>query len=146
MAEPHPSDSEAQIVAEATILDALGKALGVPLSQGAEVSLGNSRVRPDGVGGDDSIFVEVFAHIGKLRGGQMHKVSTDALKLLAIRDVHPAARLILAFADRAAAESVSGWKAETLAANGIELRTVDLDAAERAVIEAAQTRQKMVNA
>lgn len=146
MTGPHPSDSEAQIVAEATILDALGKALGVSLSQGAEVSLGNSRVRPDGVAGDDSIFVEVFAHIGKLRGGQMHKVSTDALKLLAIRDVHPAARLILAFADRAAAESVSGWKAETLAANGIELRTVDLDPAERATIEAAQMRQKMVNA
>lgn len=146
MAGPHPSDSEAQIVAEATILDALGKALGVSLSQGAEVELGNSRVRPDGVASDDSIFVEVFAHIGKLRGGQMHKVSTDALKLLAIRDVHPTARLILAFADRAAAESVSGWKAETLAANGIELRTVDLDPAERATIEAAQTRQKMVNA
>lgn len=44
----------------------------------------------------------------------MHKVSTDALKLLAIREVHPAARLILAFADEAAAGSVSGWKAETL--------------------------------
>ena len=43
-------------------------------------SLANSRVRPDGVGVDASIFVEVFAHIGKLRGGQMHKVSTDALK------------------------------------------------------------------
>ncbi len=141
----HPSNSEAQIKAEGTILQALAKALGVPLVQGAEISLANSRVRPDGVGVDALIFVEVFAHIGKLRGGQMHKVSTDALKLLAIREVHPAARLILAFADKAAAGSVSGWKAETLAANGIEIHTVDLDPADRATIEAAQTRQKMVN-
>jgi hypothetical protein len=32
-----------------------------------------------------------------------------------------------------------------LAANGIEIHTVNLDPAERATIEAAQTRQKMVN-
>jgi len=38
---------------------------------------------------DRSVFVEVFARIGTLRGGQRHKASTDALKLLAIRDVFP---------------------------------------------------------
>ena len=141
----HPSNSEAQIKAEGMVLNALAAALKVPLSRGSEVSLANSRVQPDGVGPNASIFVEVFAHIGKLRGGQKHKVSTDALKLLAIREVHPAARLILAFADEAAANSISGWKAETLAANGIEIHTVDLDPAERATIEAAQARQRMVN-
>lgn len=142
---PHPSSSEAQSKAEATILDALGKALGVPLSQGAEVPVGDSRVCPDGVDANATIFVEVLAHIGRLRGGQKHKVATDALKLLAIRDAHPTARLILAFADRGAAESIRGWRAATLAANGIELRAVDLDPAERATIEAVQHRQRMVN-
>jgi hypothetical protein len=44
-------------------------------------------VRPDGVDAERTVFVEVFAHVGKLRGGQRHKVSTDALKLLAIRAV-----------------------------------------------------------
>ncbi len=102
-------------------------------------------VQPDGVATDQSVFVEVFAHVGKLKGGQKHKVSTDALKLLAIRDSLPEARLILAFADEAAAASVSGWKAEMLKANGIEVHTVDLNEDDRTKIEAAQARQTMVN-
>jgi hypothetical protein len=77
--DSHPSSSEEQRKVEATILDALGKALGVPLNRGAEVPVGDSRVCPDGVDADASIFVEVFAHIGRLRGGQKHKVATDAL-------------------------------------------------------------------
>jgi hypothetical protein len=121
------------------------RSLGVTLSQGAEIPLGDSQVFPDGVAADNSIFVEVFAHIGKLRGGQKHKVSTDALKLLAIREAHPDARMVLAFADEETAASVSGWKAETLMANGIEIHTVDLGPTERAKIKSAQARQKMVN-
>lgn len=143
--ERHASDSSAQIAAEAAILAALGAALGIPLAQGQEFPVGVTHVWPDGVAADESVFVEVFAHIGKLKGGQRHKVSTDALKLLAIRETHPDARLILAFADEAAATSVSGWRAETLKANGIEIRTVALGAEDRAAIEAAQERQKMVN-
>lgn len=88
------------------------------------------------------MFVEVFARIGTLRGGQRHKVSTDALKLLAIRDVFPGARLILAFADGQAAASISGWKADALRSNDIEIHTVDLTAAERAALKAAQARQR----
>jgi hypothetical protein len=69
----------------------------------------------------------------------------DALKLLAIRETRPNARLILAFADDAAAASVSGWRTEILKANGIEIHIVSLSAEDRAKIEAAQARQKMVN-
>jgi len=141
----HASGSSVQIAAEATILAALSKAIGIPFTQGARLPVGAAHVRPDGVAADKSVFVEVFAHIGKLKGGQQHKVSTDALKLLAIRETHPNARLILAFADEAAATSVSGWRAETLKANGIEIHAVSLSAEDRANIEAAQARQKMVN-
>jgi hypothetical protein len=143
--EKHASDSSAQAAAEATILAALGVALGVPLVQGQEFPIGATHVRPDGVAADESVFVEVFAHIGRLKGGQRHKVSTDALKLLAIRETRPDARLILAFADEGAAASVSGWRAETLKANGIEIHAVALGPEDRAKIEAAQARQKMVN-
>ena len=146
MASAHPSDSSAQIAAEAAILDLLGESIGVPLSQNAKVAVGGSEVQPDGMAADGSVVVEVFAHIGKLRGGQRHKVSTDALKLLAIRESRPDARLILAFTDEEAAASVSGWKAETLKANGVEIHTVDLDPAKRTMIETAQAQQKMVNA
>jgi hypothetical protein len=141
----HASDSSVQIAAEATILTALSKAIGIPFSQGVTLPIGAAHVRPDGIAVDESVFVEVFAHIGKLKGGQRHKVSTDALKLLAIRETRPSARLILAFADEAAAASVSGWRAETLKANGIEIHVVSLSAEDRAKIEAAQARQKMVN-
>lgn len=141
----HASDSSVQIAAEATILTALSKAIGIPFTQGVTLPVGAAHVRPDGVAADESVFLEVFAHIGKLKGGQRHKVSTDALKLLAIRETHPNARLILAFADEAAAASVSGWRAETLRANGIEIHVLSLSAEDRARIEAAQARQKMVN-
>jgi hypothetical protein len=139
----HPSDSKVQVAAEAPVLAALGKSLGLALEQKAAIVLGGEEVRPDGVDADRTVFVEVFARIGKMKPGQRHKVSTDALKLLAIREAYPQARLILAFVDDAAAASVSGWRAATLAANGIEIRTVDLDPAGRAAIEAAQARQKM---
>jgi hypothetical protein len=141
----HASDSSVQIAAEATILTALTKAIGIPLTQGVTLPVGAAHVRPDGVAADESVFVEVFAHIGKLKGGQRHKAPPHALKLLAIRETRPNARLILAFADDAAAASVSGWRAETLRANGIEIHMVSLSAEDRAKIEAAQARQKMVN-
>lgn len=142
---PHPSNSEAQVAAEWAILYKLGITIDVALNQGSGVPIGVSEVKPDGAALDNSVFVEVFAHIGPLKGGQKHKVSTDALKLLAIREVHPKARLILAFADEEAARSVSGWKAATLETNKIEIRVVELDPEDRAKIEAAQARQRMVN-
>jgi hypothetical protein len=141
----HASDSSVQIAAEATILTALSRAIGIPFTQGVTLPIGGAHVRPDGVAADESVFVEVFAHLGKLKGGQRHKVSTDALKLLAIRETRPNARLILAFADDAAAASVSGWRAQALKANGIEIHIVSLSAEARARIEAAQAKQKMVN-
>lgn len=144
--DTHPSGSTVQQVVEATVLRILGAKLGATLSQGHRVELGGSHMQPDGMTADGSVVVEVFAHVGTLKGGQRHKISTDALKLLAIRELHPDARLILAFVDEKAAGSVSGWKAETLKRNGIELIVVDLDEADRALIEDAQAKQKMVNA
>lgn len=142
---PHPSNSDAQLDAEWAILFQLGINIDVALNQGTGVAIGDAEVKPDGAALDNSVFVEVFAHIGPMKGGQKHKVSTDALKLLAIREIHPKARLMLAFADEDAARSVSGWKAATLEANKIEVRVVDLDPGERSKIEAAQVRQRMVN-
>jgi hypothetical protein len=141
----HESDSGVQIEVEATILAALSDSLGVSLVQGTTSAVGTTSVRPDGVAPDRSVFVEVFAHIGALKGGQRHKVSTDALKLLAIRETHAGARLIIAFADETAAASVSGWRAEVLKRNGIEIHVVPLSPEDRVKVEAAQARQRMVN-
>jgi hypothetical protein len=144
--DAHPSSSTVQQEVEATVLRRLGGKLGVTLSQGHRVEIGGSHMQPDGMSEDGSVVVEVFAHVGTLKGGQRHKISTDALKLLAIRELHPNARLILAFVDKKAAGSVSGWKAETLKKQGIELVVIELDEADRALIEDAQAKQQMVNA
>lgn len=43
---------------------------------------GGARVDVDGVAPDESVFVEIFAHQGRLKGAQFHKVARDALKLI----------------------------------------------------------------
>lgn len=139
---PHLSDANAQAEAEVPVLAALGEKLGVHLESQVSIALGGEKVKPDGVDADRTVFVEVFARIGKMKPGQRHKVSTDALKLLAIREVYPQARLILAFIDEDAAASVSGWRAATLAGNGIEIHTLKLEPGDVARIEAAKAAQQ----
>lgn len=109
---------------------------------------GGARVDVDGVADDRSVFVEVFAHQGRLRGGQFHKVARDALKLITLRREHPGARLIVAFGDETAAACVTGrsWLAEALRTWGVEVLVVDVGADVRAGLVAAQARQVMVNA
>lgn len=104
-------------------------------------------VQVDGVASDESVFVEIFAHQGPLKGGQRHKVATDALKLITIGRSRPDARLILAFADDAAAAFATKgtWMAEALSTWGVEVLVVTLDLDVREGIRAAQTQQVMVN-
>lgn len=141
-----PSDSTVQLKAEALILADVGRQLGVELTQKVGVAVGNARAEVDGASADQSVLVEVFARIGKLRGAQLHKVSTDALKLLAIRESKPESTLVLAFADQEAADSIVGWRAAVLEHNQIEKMVADLPAGEREAIRAAQRRQNMGNA
>jgi hypothetical protein len=108
---------------------------------------GGARVDIDGVADAPLTFVEVFAHQGALRGGQHHKVSTDALKLITLGRAFPVARLVLAFADAAACRSLLGrsWRAEALKTWGVEVFIAEIDAQTRAGLLSAQKRQKMVN-
>jgi hypothetical protein len=83
-----------------------------------------------------------------MKGSQPKKVAQDALKLITLRRSHEGSRLVLAFADEAAARSVlggKGWLAEALATWEIEVRVVELTAEMRAQITAVQARQRMVN-
>jgi hypothetical protein len=142
----HPSSAVVQTKKEAVILRAVAEHLGVVLQQKVKLAFGTAWMEVDGATEDESVLVEVFAHVGKLRGGQKHKVSTDALKLIALSEARPHARLILAFADEAAASSVAGWKAAVLEHHGVELLAPELNEADYAELAAAQQKQKMVNA
>ena len=145
----HASNSSEQDSAEAIVLAALSAEIGVPLAPATLWLPGGSRVDVDGVADDRSVLVEVFAHQGILKGGQVRKVAQDALKLITIAQhmPDPRPRLILAFADAAATTKISGrsWLAESLETWGVELFVADLPAELKAGLAAAQVRQVMVN-
>ena len=144
----NPGDATVQLEAESIIREEVIEEVGKGLIP-AEVAFGaGASVRVDGVAEDGSVFVEIFAHQGKLKGGQQKKVGLDALKLITLGRTHREARLILAFADEAAASYVlgKGWLAEALKAWGVEVLVVELDEIERAKIKAAQAVQEMRSA
>jgi hypothetical protein len=143
----HQSDSSAQSGAEPLILEKLSETLGVGLKKRELTLPGGARVVVDGVSDDESVFVEVFAHQGPMKGGQPNKVARDALKLLTLaRDRHEA-RLIIAFGDEQAARSVTqaSWLAEALRTWGIEIFIPELDMSVRETLRATQLRQRMIN-
>ena len=91
--------------------------LQIPINQKVRLDLDAARVELDGAAADESVLVEVFARIGKLKGAaSFTKVSTDTLKLIASKASSSNVRLVLAFADQEAAESVVGWRAAVLEA------------------------------
>jgi hypothetical protein len=143
----HQSDSAAQREAESLIRDQLAQTLGVELDP-RSVELGKkATVQVDGCAADESVFVEIFAHQGPLKGGQRHKVKGDALKLISLAKGRPSARLILAFGDEEAARYAldKSWVAETIRLSGIEVFVVELEPGARNGLRAAQARQVMVN-
>lgn len=143
----HPSDSHEQRSAEELILQAVSASIGVELAPRSLRLDGGARADVDGAAPDESVLVEVFAHQGRLRGAQFHKVARDALKLITLGRSRPSSRLIIAFGDRDAAACVNAksWLAESLRAWRVEVLTVDLDEDVRAGLRSAQARQVMVN-
>ena len=143
----HASDSHEQRLAEPLILASVGKELRVELAPRSLRLEHGARVDVDGVAPDESVLVEVFAHQGRLRGGQFHKVARDALKLITLKRTRPAAQLVLAFGDPDAAACVTGtsWLAEALRAWEVAVLVAELDKEIRAGLRAAQVRQVMVN-
>lgn len=140
-------DSTAQSDAEPLILTAVAQEVGVALEPRRLTLPGGATADVDGVAPDESVLVEVFARQGALKAGQRGKIARDTLKLITLGQHRPAARLILALTDDAAAKPLraKSWLAEALAAFRIEVLVVDLDPSVRAGIRAAQVRQVMVN-
>ena len=88
----------------------------------------NAFVEVDGVSDDESVFVEVFAHQGNMKGGQRDKVATDALKLITLGQSRPDAKLILALAhpDVIRFATKGTWVAAALKAWRVEVLEVEL--------------------
>ena len=140
----HPSDSSEQRKAEVALIAGLSKELGVSL-QKRELDLTTCAIQIDGYSEDPPIMCEAWAHRGKPKGGQPHKVLTDALKLLfadtVLGKIH---RKILVFADEAARKPFveHGWQAQCLKHFGFETYVVSLPKDQLERIEKAQERQR----
>ena len=143
----HESDSSVQQGAETAILAKVAEEFGTSLAPRTMTLEHGAPVQLDGVGADDSLFVEIFAHQGPVKGGQQKKVCQDALKLITIGRSYPDAQLVLAFADQdAAAYATKGtWVSEALLIWGVKVVVVELDESLRNDIRRAQLRQVMVN-
>ncbi len=138
-------DAPEQRAAELLIVAAVAEILGVPL-QKQRLRIDGAIVELDGYSSEPPVLVEAWAHQGRPRPAQKHKVMTDALKLAWIeREAFPdeRARKILALADAEAARHFLGgsWMAAALRSLEISVLVVDLATDVRVGIAQAQVRQ-----
>lgn len=147
----HPSNSAVQARAEAEIVAAAAKELGVELLRELDVRRvpvgGGACVEVDASTRDHSTVVEAYARQGKLKGAQLKKIGQDILKLaLLCKHRLPAeTQAFIAFASEEARQSVGGWLAEAAERFGVTLIVVNIAPELREVIIKAQGRQMMVN-
>lgn len=138
-------DSAEQRKTETTMLELLGREMGVAFAKHRLVSDGGAAVEVDGISQNPPILVEAFAHQGSLKVGQKHKVTNDAFKLTwAGSTLLPGARKILLFSDEAAAapfRSKRTWSGAATAHFGVEIRVITLPEEVRSAVLRAQARQ-----
>lgn len=139
----HASDSSGQRAIEADVLVALSNELGVSVTSTAPPQL--SMLKLDGYA-DAAIpvLIEVFAHVGRSKGGQRHKIAHDMTKLLlAERLLGVPCRKVIAVIDEAAiAHLRGGWNREFANSFGIELRVVPGFVDRHAEMLLVQARQR----
>src|SRR4051812_30238905 len=71
-------DASVQRTADVEIRGDIERQLGVELTPKRLRLSGGASVAVDGVSQDQTVFLEIFAHQGTFKGGQAHKVATDA--------------------------------------------------------------------
>lgn len=94
---------------------------------------------------DGQTLVEVFAHHGRVRTGQSHKLAKDILKLVWLRMQRPQARIVIAIADLDVERYLSrptAWLTEAIKDLRVDIVRIDLDEVTAAAIRAAQIAQE----
>jgi len=137
-------ESSTQIAAEAVLVAELGRLLGIPLVPRRVHLSDGSFVDVDAYSDEPLVLAEVWAHQGPPKSAQRNKVLGDALKLQHVAaDLNRPSRLILCFADQAAAAPFSGatWYAGAIRRFGVEIVVVDLPDSWRERIRDAQRLQ-----
>lgn len=145
-----PSDSSEQLRAEAFMAETAEEVIGCPLERNKRVAVGDGViVEPDLYSEERHIVCEIFAHLGKLRVGQAHKLSQDILKMLLMDeclDVKHEKYLVVAGAEADAYLQGRSFIAESLRRFGIRVLKAELPGKINKDVSEAQERQRMVNA
>ena len=150
------SRSEAQAEAESYVLSDLAKQFGMTL-RGGRLKTGQSFVQLDGLSIDWerslAVAVEVFAHIGRVKAAQRHKVHADVFKLALVRSLLleqgiTEVKAVFAFTCLECARSLSGktWIADAAQRYGVQSINVELPSDLTAKVVAAQARQNLIEA
>jgi len=134
------------------MLQRFGEAIGKKLAP-SQVLLDSIFVQIDGYceTNEEIVLAECWAHVGKAKVAQKHKIATDVLKLsiasFAIQKQHPekAIRCYLVFADEDAADVVrsSSWISAAARHYGVVPHVVQLDQATVQAIREAQKGQDL---
>jgi hypothetical protein len=146
MTEPplHASSSHEHQAAEAAILAAVAEHLSLDDLAQVRLALGTVHVELDGWSPSTRTAVEVYARVTPTKGGAVKKPMDDAMRLLLVREHHPDATLVLAFATDPVASVFRdgrGWRPAALRAAGIEVFSAGIAGDLLAGLEAATERQ-----
>lgn len=123
--------------------------IGCSLEKNTKVYLADGvHIEPDLYSEKDRVICEIYAHIGKLKVGQQHKVSQDILKMILLeRSKGVTFRKILIILDDEVEQFLNGksFIAESVRQFGIEIKRIYVPEELRENVENAQKRQVMVN-
>jgi hypothetical protein len=139
-----PGSSSEQREAEREMMANLTAELGVKLAPTYLHIAAGIRMDIDGACAEPLVLVEAWAHQGRAKSAQRHKLAMDAFKLTTARHaLGEHARLILLVSDEAAVSHAVGssWFGYALRVAGVEFKVVELAAETRARLQAAQKRQ-----
>lgn len=142
----HKSDSSEQLHIEQQILSSIAARLNLHFDPAYRLAIG---VQPDGIDPEKKVIVEVYAHVGRLKGAQLHKVKADLLKLTYIEAMlGPGWRKVICFCSSDAAAFLLGesWAAKAARIFGIEIIVEPITSEQELQIKRVQERQRMVNA
>lgn len=152
MINTNKSNSAEQQYAGHIIFGEIEKRLGIKLLENPKIHLADNSytyIEPDFYSENECIVGEIFAHIGKSRAAQDHKIANDILKMLLLEKAqNKIYRKIIVVCDEMLENKLNGLSAlaESIRQFNIEIIKVDISEELRNKILNAQSRQKMINA
>ncbi|MGF0018848.1 hypothetical protein [Sporofaciens sp. SGI.106] len=149
MIDTSKSNSAEQQEAENFIANAVEEWLGCLFERNTKVYLSDGvHIEPDMYSEKDKIICEIYAHIGKLKVGQQHKISQDILKMLLLEKSKGVQfRKIIVVADERVEKYLKGesFIAESIRQFDVEIKRIPLAREIHDSVSKAQMRQVMIN-